>query len=137
MIFNLNKLKSENIILTNTDEQFVGTDLELQEFMIEVKRLSRADKIDVASEAMGENGTISSGKYSEAMFKASIVNIEGLTDEEGNAITMDTKAVDLIWEYAPDLMVNAIKEKIESFNVVAEKKSESLENGYQDTPIGS
>ena len=137
MIFNLNKLKSENIILTNTDEQFVGTDLELQEFMIEVKRLSRADKIDVASEAMGDNGTISSGKYSEAMFKASIVNIEGLTDEEGNAITMDTKAVDLIWEYAPDLMVNAIKEKIESFNVVAEKKSESLENGYQDTPIGS
>lgn len=137
MIFNLNRLKSENIILTNTDEQFVGTDLELQEFMIEVKRLSRADKIDVASEAMGDNGTISSGKYSEAMFKASIVNIEGLTDEEGNAITMETKAVDLIWEYAPDLMVNAIKEKIESFNVVAEKKSESLENGYQDTPIGS
>lgn len=137
MIFYLNRLKSENIILTNTDEQFVGTDLELQEFMIEVKRLSRADKIDVASEAMGDNGTISSGKYSEAMFKASIVNIEGLTDEEGDAITMDTKAVDLIWEYAPDLMVNAIKEKIESFNVVAEKKSESLENGYQDTPIGS
>ena len=136
MIFNLAKLKSENIVLTNEDEQFVGSDLELQPFMVEVKRLSRADKIDVAGEAMDDNGEISSGKYSESMFKASIVSADGFTDELQQPISMEGGVVDLIWEYAPDTLVNAIKEKIQSFDILAEKKSEASEVDSLDTPVG-
>ena len=137
MIFNLAKLTSENVILTNEDDQFVGTDLELQPFIIEVKRLTRAETIDVASVAMNEDGTLSGGKYSEAIFVSSIVSVDGFTDENNNPIGMDDKVVNLIWEYAPDTLVNAIKEKIESFKMNDEKKSESLENDSLDIPNGS
>ena len=137
MIFNLAKLKSENIILTNEDEQFVGTELELQPFMIEVKRLSRSEKIDVATKALGNEGTISSGKYSEVMFKEAIVSVDGFTDENQVPITLKDGVVGLIWEYAPDTMVNAIKDAIQSFDISEEKKSESLETDSLDTPTGS
>ena len=137
MIFNLAKLTSENVILTNEDDQFVGTDLELQPFIIEVKRLTRAETIDVARVAMNEDGTLSGGKYSEAIFVSSIVSVDGFTDENNNPIGMDDKVVNLIWEYAPDTLVNAIKEKIESFKMNDEKKSESSENDSLDIPTGS
>ena len=137
MIFNLAKLKSENIILTNEDEKFVGTELELQPFMIEVKRLSRSEKIDVATKALGDEGAISGGKYSEVMFKEAIVNVEGFTDENQQPISLEAGVVGLIWEYAPDTMVNAIKDAIQSFDISEEKKSDQQEQDSLDTPNGS
>ena len=135
MIFDLTKLKNDNIILTNEDDQFNDTDLQGQSFTSEIKRLSRADKIDVATESMTEDGKISSGKYSEAMFKAAIVDVDGFTDENHMAIPTD-HAIGLIWEYAPDTLVEAIKAKIQSFDIMSEKKSEVSTTDFQDTPAG-
>lgn len=136
MILNLSKLTNQNIVLSNEDEQFIGTDLELQPFMIEIKRLSRADKINVATESVSENGTISSGEYSKAMFINSIVAVEGFTNENNEPITLEKQVRELVWEFAPDALVNAIKEKIDSFDIKEEKKSEEQEPVLADTPNG-
>lgn len=136
MQFNLSKLTQENVILSNEDEQFVGTDLELQPFMIEVKRITRADKINIASDSANDEGIISSGEYSKAMFINSIVSVDGFTDENQTPITINENVRELIWEYAPDALVDAIKGKIQSYDVKEEKKSDEPEAPSLDTPIG-
>ncbi len=137
MIFNLAKLNAENVVLSNEDEQFVGTELEMQSFMIVVKRLTRADKINVGADSADENGKISSGEYSKAMFVNSITEVDGFTDENQQPISIENSVRELIWEYSPDVMVEAIKKAIESFDIKDEKKSEEQEAPSLDIPTGS
>lgn len=116
MVLNLSKIKNDN------------KTVQVEDLLVEVKRLSRSEKIDVSTKAMGEDGEISSGEYSKAMFVASITDIDGLTDENGNKIGIEEHARELIWEYGEDKVVEAIKDAIQSFEVAEEKKSEELEN---------
>lgn len=137
MIFNLAKLNSDNKFIQNTDEVFKDTPLAQEDFSIEVQRLSRSEKIDVSSKAMDADGKLSAGEYSKQLFINSIVAVDGMTDENGNEITIQDKVRELIWEYAPDVLVEAVKNQIESFNVIEEKKSEPLETDSENTPIGT
>ncbi len=136
MIFNLTKLTVANVIVSNEDEQFVGTGLDLQPFMVEVKRLTRADKINIAQTSADDNGKIGTGEYSQAMFINSIVAVDGFVNEHQEPITIDKKVRELIWEHAPDEMVQAIKKAIESFDIKDEKKSEEQEAPLLDIPNG-
>lgn len=134
MKFNLAKLKADNIIIANTDDVFAGTELAEEGFTVEVKRLTRAEKIDVSSNALDENGNVSQGEYSKAMFVSSIVAVGGFTDENGEEITIEKHVRELIWEYSPDQLVDEIRKAIESYRLVDEKKSELLESDLVDTP---
>lgn len=122
MILNLAKFNTDTVLLTNTDEAFVGTTIAESPFSIKIKRLSRVEKIDTMSEALGEDGKISNGRYSRALFINSIAEVDGFVDENGDAITEGIR--EIIWEIAPDALVGKIKEVIEGFNSSEEKKSE-------------
>jgi len=117
--FNLAKLKENNkVSVKNTDEAFDNSPLANQEFEVVVSKLTRSQKIDIATEAM-DGEKISNGKYSKAMFIKSIREIEGM-EVEGEA---DIREV--IWEYGDDVLVDAIKQAIDSFtNADEEKKSD-------------
>jgi len=136
MIFNLKKLNNDNKFLSNTDEKFIGTELELQEFTVEVKRLTRAQTIDMSVDSLDEKGQISSGEFSKLKFVNSIADVIGITNEDGQEIGIKEGARELIWEYAPDLLLNAIKETIASYDIAEQKKSESLETDSQNTQSG-
>ena len=115
MVLNLSKIKNDN------------KTVQVEDLLVEIKRLSRAEKIDVSIKAMGEDGELSSGEYSKAMFIASIADIDGLTDENGNKIGIAEHARELIWEYASDKVVQDIRDAIQSFEIADEKKSEESE----------
>lgn len=137
MKFNLAKLKeNENVLITNTDEAFVGTELANEPFSIEIKRLSRAEKIDTMSNAVTSDGKISNGEYSKALFVASIASVENMVDEHGQELSIEDGIREIIWEYGSDVLVERIKAVIQSFNEIDEKKSELLEEDLNPTPIG-
>jgi len=119
--FNLAKLKENNkVSVKNTDEAFDNSPLANQEFEVVVSKLTRSQKIDIATEAM-DGEKISNGKYSKAMFIKSIREIEGM-EVEGEA---DIREV--IWEYGDDVLVDAIKQAIDSFTKADEEKKSDFD----------
>ena len=135
MKFNLNKIKKGTLLIANSDAAFIGTALELQEFTIEVQKLSRADKIDVAGKAVNSDGEISNGQYSQAIFCASIVAVDGIdivndngdvySDEELKEHSICKK--EFLWEIAPNEMIEEIKRVIASFDIEEVEKKSDLE----------
>ena len=111
-------------------------EVEHDDCIVTVKRLTRSEKIDLSSNALGEDGKIQMGEYSKLMFVNSIEDVEGLTNEANQPITVEEHARELIWEYAPETFVNDIKDAIESFTKADEKKSELLEDDSIPTQIG-
>ena len=71
------------------------------------------------------------------LFLASITAVDGFVDENQAPIGLDDGVADIIWEYSPDVLVNAIKDKMQSFTAVEEKKSEALEPDLVPTQIGA
>lgn len=136
MVLNLSRLNNDNIIISNTDDKFVGTELEMQDFTIEVKRLDRAATIDISMGALDADGKIQTGKFSKLKFIGSIVEAVGFKDENGNDIGEAQHIKELIWEYSPDSLLTAIKEAIASYDITDEKKSDSLESDSQLTQTG-
>ena len=137
MQINVAKLKANTeVVITDKDECFVGTDLEGADFEVVVKRLSKVEKIDTAQEGQDDEGNFSNGLYSKALFTKSIVDVVGIKNELGQELTIEDGVADIIWEYAPDALSDRIKEVIQSFNKSEQKKSESLETDSAVTPAG-
>ena len=124
MVFNLASLKQDNVLVTNTDEAFIGTSVAESPFAIEVKRLTKVEKIDTIGKSLDADGNISNGEYSKVLFINSIASTEGFQDENGNELTLEDGVREIIWEYAPDILVDKVKKIIEDFNGNEEKKSE-------------
>jgi len=133
MIFDLAKLKNDTKVVTQDD--FIGTALENDNFSIEITKINREDKIDVASESLKNDGDISLGKYNKNLFIGSIVAVSGFVDSENNEYDLET-AKNLIWEYAPDILIEKIKTIVEDFDKTDEKKSESPEQDFTPEQIG-
>jgi len=131
------KKQNETVILDNTDEAFNGTPFANEAFMIEVTKLPRSESINMLSSSVDEDGNIKQGDYSKNLFIASITAVDGFVDENQAPIGLDDGVADIIWEYSPDVLVNAIKNKIQSFTAVEEKKSEALEPDLVPTQIGA
>ena len=129
--------KDESIILDNTDEAFVGTPLASEAFMIEITKLKRADNINLLHSSTDEDGNIKQGTYSKNLFIASITSADGFVDENQVPIGVEDGVAEIIWEYSPDVLVNAIKVKFQSFTAIDEKKSETPENDSETTPVGA
>lgn len=130
------KKKDESVILDNNDEAFVGTEFASEPFSIEITKLRRSANIDILTMSVGEDGNISQGDYSREMFVRSITDIDGFVDENQQPLTVADGIAEIIWEYSPDVLVNAIKAKIQSFNAIEEKKSEPLEQDLVPTLPG-
>lgn len=122
---------SDNVILSSEDEQFVGTILEGQGFTIEIKKILRAEGIDSAQKASNTDGSFSNGAYSKANFCDGIVTISGITNEDETTATAED-----IWEYAPNILVGAVRKVIDGFNAIDEKKSELVEQDSNDSQTG-
>jgi hypothetical protein len=137
MKFNLARLNEDTKIVANTDEVFAGTELAEQAFTVTVQKLKRADKIDTMSKAVKDDGTISNGLYSQALFVSSIQAVDGFVDENGANITLEDGVANIIWEYADDALVEEIKKAIQSFNKQEEDKKKEPEIGVTDTQIGA
>jgi|FLOH01.1.fsa_nt_gi hypothetical protein len=137
MKFNLARLNEDTKIVANTDEVFAGTELAEQAFTVTVQKLKRAEKIDTMSKAVKDDGTISNGLYSQALFVSSIQAVDGFVDENGANITLEDGVANIIWEYADDALVEEIKKAIQSFNKQEEDKKKEPEIGVTDTQIGA
>ena len=137
MKFNLARLNEDTKIVANTDEVFAGTELAEQAFTVTVQKLKRADKIDTMSKAVKDDGTLSNGLYSQALFVSSIQAVDGFVDENGANITLEDGVANIIWEYADDALVEEIKKAIQSFNKQEEDKKKEPEIGVTDTQIGA
>jgi ribosomal protein L22 len=136
MKFNLARLNEDTKIVANTDEVFAGTELAEQAFTVTVQKLKRAEKIDTMSKAVKDDGTISNGLYSQALFVSSIQAVDGFVDENGANITLEDGVAEIIWEYAPDALVEEIKKVIQSFNAIDEAKKKEPEEDLVVTQIG-
>lgn len=136
MKFNLARINDQTKVIKSTDEAFEGTPLEGEGFAIEVKKLKRAEKIDTMSKAVLDDGTISNGEYSKALFISSIQAVSGFVDENEEEITIEDGIAELIWENAPDVLVEEVKKAIQSFNEIEEKKSDIPEQDLTVSQIG-
>ena len=136
MKFNLARLNEDTKIVANTDEVFAGTELAEQAFTVTVQKLKRADKIDTMSKAVKDDGTISNGLYSQALFVSSIQAVDGFVDENGANITLEDGVANIIWEYADDALVEEIKKAIQSFNKQEEAKKKEPEEDLVVTQTG-
>lgn len=136
MVFNLQSLKEDNVVITNTDEAFIGTVLADSLFSVEIKRLKRAEKIDTMSKAVDGEGNISNGEYSKALFVASIADVDGMVDEKGTPLGLEDGIREIIWEYGSDVLVEKIKAVIQSYNATEDKKKEEVESEQEPTQIG-
>ena len=128
--------KNESVILDNTDEAFTGTAFADETFMIEISKLKRADNINILTASVDEDGNIKQGDYSKNLFIASITSVDGFVDENQVPMGVDENVAEVIWEHSPDVLVNAIKSKIQSFTAIEEKKSETPENDSVPTVPG-
>ena len=126
MKLQLSKLENGVTVIDNTYPLFEGTELAEDIFSIEVKRLSRADTIDISQKAFDEDGNISNGEYSKALFIASLGDATGFYDEDGVELESGDQLKEVIWEIAPNKLVEAIKNEISNFQAgEVEKKSET------------
>lgn len=124
MVINLQKLEEDKKVI------------EHDECIVTIQRLARSEKIKVEGDSLDEEGNLDIAKHSKNKFVASITEVEGLTDENQEPITIEKHARELIFEYGSDEMVTKIMKAINSFTVAEEKKSEELENDSTDTQIG-
>jgi len=130
------KKKSETTTLRNTEDVFKGSPFEAEPFAIEIKKISRSERINLLSGSVNEDGTIKQGDYSRDLFVLSIISVEGFVDENQTPLTVEDGVALIIWDNGSDLLVDAVKDKIQSFTAVEEKKSETLENDLPTTPVG-
>lgn len=130
------KKNSETTTLRNTEDTFKGSPFETEPFAIEIKKISRSERINRLHESVNEDGTIRQGDYSRDLFVSSIVKVEGFVNEEQEPLTVEDGVALIIWENCPDLLVDAIKDKIQKFTAIEEKKSETLENDLPTIPAG-
>ena len=130
------KKQNETIVLDNTDEAFADTVFANEPFIIEISKLPRAETINILTGSVDDEGVLKQGDYSKLLFIASITNVDGFVDENQQPIGLEDGVSEIIWEYSPDILVNAIKAKIQSFNAVEEKKKETSEQDLVGIPAG-
>ena len=130
------KKKNETVILDNTNEVFEGTPFANEPFMVEIKKISRSERINLLSSSVGEDGMIKQGDYSRDLFVLSVCGADGFVNENQEPLNVEDGVALMIWDNGSDLLVDAIKDKIQSFTAVEEKKSETLEIDSPTIPAG-
>ena len=127
---------NDSVILDNTDEAFVDTPLANESFMIEISKLRRSDNINLLTDSVGEDGKIKQGDYAKRLFITSITAVDGFVDENQAPISLEDGVANVIWEYSPDALINAINAKIQGFTAIEDKKKEVLEDDLVPTVPG-
>jgi hypothetical protein len=137
MKLNLKKIEDNKIELTNNSIVFADTELANSEFSVTIQKLNRADKIDVAQNSFDGEDTIKMGLYSKNLFMTSIVNAQGFTNEDGAELEFNEDLKEVIWEIAPDELINAIKDITDGFNKSDEEKKSDTEILTQNMQDGT
>ena len=132
----LNELKNKIVVIDNTYVDFVGTDLENDNFSISVKGISRVDNINLSVAFQNEDGSIKAGDYSFEKFKTSIVEVSGFINEDDEELSFN-ETINFLWENAPRALEDAITKAMDSFRVIEEEKKSEIETSIENMQDGS